>query len=563
MADRKHETTTKGVLKTSKPLASTEKGVGRTGGKRVLPGAEGLEQRLKFETLLADLSARFVGLPARELDREIEAAQKRICQALSLDRSTLGQFLGPKGEATFTHSWAVAGFEPNPLAPVTNLFPWISEEVRRGRTMMFTSIDELPEEAAVDKATLRRIGPKSNLTFPLIVGGRVLGGLSFGSVGREREWPAVLVGRLRLVAEIFANALARKRIEEELRGALSEVERLRDRLRDENLSLREELRGVHGPTRILGHSVAIREVLKSIEQVASAPSAVLITGETGTGKELVARSIHEASGRRDRAMIAVNCGSLPEGLVESELFGREKGAFTGALTRQAGRFELANRSTLFLDEVGDLPPGLQAKLLRVLQDGKFERLGGTRTLEVDVRLLAATNKDLEAEVEAGRFRRDLFYRLNVFRIHIPPLRERPDDIPVLINAAIAELAARMGKEVDPLPAKTMEELVRYPWPGNVRELRNILEHALILCRGRRLEVRSPYQHPVGRSPARTAEAAQRAHVLSVLEGTGWRVKGSGGAAEILGLKPTTLYSMMKRLGLPNRRQKYEPSAKVR
>ena len=562
MANRMNEPSAAGVFKGSKPRASGGKKTGRPPGRRTAPGAEDLEQRLQFETLLADLSARFVGLPAGELDREIEDAQKRICQALGLDRSTLTQFLGPEGGAMFTHSWAGEGFVPNSLIAVDELFPWASAEVRCGRSIQFATLEDLPVEAAIDKATLQRLGPKSNLTFPLVVGGRVLGGLSFGSVGEEREWPAVLVGRLRLVAEIFANALARKRTEEDLRQALAEVERLRDKLRDENLSLREELRGLRGPTRILGHSAAIREVLRHIEQVASAPSAVLITGETGTGKELVARAIHEASGRRDRAMIAVNCGSLPEGLVESELFGREKGAFTGALTRQAGRFELANRSTLFLDEVGDLPPGLQAKLLRVLQDGKFERLGGTRTIEVDVRILAATNKDLEAEVEAGRFRRDLFYRLNVFRIHVPPLRERPEDIPVLVNAVAAELAGRMGKEVDSLPAKTMEELVRYPWPGNVRELRNVIEHALILCQGRRLDVQVRH-HAAGRSPARTAEAAQRAHVRSVLEGTGWRVKGAGGAAEILGLKPTTLYSMMKRLGLPNRRQKYDHSPEVR
>jgi formate hydrogenlyase transcriptional activator len=563
MADRRCETAAAGVPKGSKTCAPSGQKTCRQLGKRPLAGAEGIEQRLRFETLLADLSARFVGLPADGVDREIEGAQKQICQALGLDRSTLGQFLGPKGEPTFTHSWAAAGFEPNPLTPVGDLFPWLSETVRSGRTVCFASADELPEQAATDKETLRRLGPKSNLTLPLVVGGRVLGGLSFGSMREEREWPAALVSRLRLVAEIFANALARKRTEEALTLALSEVERLRDKLHDENLSLREELRSLHGPPRILGRSAAVREVLKSVEQVATAPSAVLITGETGTGKELVARAIHEASQRRDRAMIALNCGSLPEGLVESELFGREKGAYTGALTRQAGRFELAHRSTLFLDEVGDLPAGLQAKLLRVLQDGKFERLGGTRTIEVDVRILAATNKDLEAEVEAGRFRKDLFYRLNVFRIHIPPLRERPEDIPILVNAVVAELAARMGKEVDPLSAKAVEELVRYPWPGNVRELRNILEHAMILCQGRRLEVRSPSQRPIAATRPRTAEAAQRAHVLSVLEGTGWRVKGAGGAAETLGLKPTTLYSMMKRLGLPNRRQRYEPSAKAR
>jgi transcriptional regulator with GAF, ATPase, and Fis domain len=310
---------------------------------------------------------------------------------------------------------------------------------------------------------------------------------------------------------------------------------------------------------ILGQSAAIRKVLRQIAQVAPTTSTVLVTGETGTGKELVARAIHNASPRRDHALVAVNSSALPEGLIESELFGREKGAYTGALTRQPGRFEVANRSTLFLDEIGDLPLNLQARLLRVLEGGRFERLGGTKTIEVDVRVIAATNRNLEEEVASGRFRRDLFYRINVFRIPIPPLRERPEDIPLLVRAFVAEFAARMGKTIDAIPANAVEELLTYPWPGNVRELRNVIEHAMIVSRGRKLEFQSQVSTLKPAPRLRSLEEVERDHIQSVLQRTGWRVKGAGGAAEILALKPTTLFSKMKKLHIPARHQKYDIS----
>ncbi|MEA3278502.1 MAG: sigma 54-interacting transcriptional regulator, partial [Pseudomonadota bacterium] len=280
-------------------------------------------------------------------------------------------------------------------------------------------------------------------------------------------------------------------------------------------------------------------------------STVLIQGETGTGKELVAAAVHRLSERRDKPLIKVNCAALPETLIEAELFGREKGAYTGALTRQAGRFELADGGTLLLDEIGELPTGLQSKLLRVLQEGRFERLGSTRTTQVDVRLIAATNRNLEQAVRDGRFRKDLFYRLNVFPIVMPPLRERAEDIPALVWELVAECCEKTGRKVQSIPQRDMRALQAYAWPGNVRELRNLIERALILTRGSTLRVNHSGDAGQQAPPegAETLEAVERMHIEDVLARTGWRIRGEGGAAAILGLKPTTLEYRIKKLGL--------------
>jgi transcriptional regulator with GAF, ATPase, and Fis domain len=276
---------------------------------------------------------------------------------------------------------------------------------------------------------------------------------------------------------------------------------------------------------------------------------VLVRGETGSGKELVAQAIHRQSPRRSQLMIKVNCAALPSGLVESELFGREKGAYTGAMTRQIGRFEVADGSTLFLDEIGELSLEVQAKLLRVLETGEFERLGSPKTIKVDVRVIAATHRDLAEDIRKGRFREDLYYRLNVFPIRVPPLRERAEDIPLLVWTFLGELSSRMGKKITQVPRKTMEALQRHPWPGNVRELRNVIEHGAILTTGDTLRV--PLLDdvvPVG-APTPTLADSERELILRALEGTRWRIKGPKGAAAALGLNPSTLYSRMKKLGI--------------
>jgi transcriptional regulator with GAF, ATPase, and Fis domain len=292
--------------------------------------------------------------------------------------------------------------------------------------------------------------------------------------------------------------------------------------------------------------------------VAKTDSTVLVTGETGTGKELIVRAIHDLSRRKDKLLVKVNCAALPAGVIESELFGHERGAFTGALTRKTGRFELAHRGTLFLDEIGDLPLELQAKLLRVLQDGEFERVGGTQTLKVDVRLIAATNRDLERAVAEDRFRADLYYRLNVFPIAIPPLRKRSQDVPRLARHFAMLYASKMGRKVGPLTADVLERLTAYSWPGNVRELQNVIERAVIVSSNGRFEAgdfATTSVAPVAASAkpdSRSLEDVERQHIVSVLEQTGWRISGERGAAKILGLKRTTLEARIKKLEISRR-----------
>jgi PAS domain S-box-containing protein len=341
----------------------------------------------------------------------------------------------------------------------------------------------------------------------------------------------------------------RRRREEALRQSYAEIERLKDRLQAESDYLKAEIKVVHPHGEVTGQSPAIQKVLRLVEQVAPTDSSVLIRGETGSGKELVAQAIHRLGPRRSHLLVKVNCAALPSGLVESELFGREKGAYTGAMTRQIGRFEVADGSTLFLDEIGELSLELQAKLLRVLETGEFERLGSPRTIKVDVRVIAATNRDLVEEIKTGRFREDLYYRLNVFPIRVPPLRERAEDIPLLVWTFLEELSTRMGKRITQVPRKTMETLQRHPWPGNVRELKNVIEHAAILTTGDTLRVPVlDAAGPAGAPPATLADA-ERAAILRALGATGWRIKGPKGAAAALGLNPSTLYSRMKKLGI--------------
>jgi DNA-binding NtrC family response regulator len=346
-----------------------------------------------------------------------------------------------------------------------------------------------------------------------------------------------------------------ERAGERLKESLREVENLKGQLEKENVYLRNEFKLLYTHEEIIGQSEAIRRVLADIEKVARTDSTVLITGETGTGKELIARAIHNLSHRRDRVMVTVNCASLPPTLIESELFGREKGAYTGALTRQMGRFEVADGSTLFLDEIGELPLELQAKFLKVLQNGEFERVGSVSTIKVNVRIVAATNRNLAEEIRLGKFRQDLFYRMSVFPIKAPPLREHPEDIPLLINSLMEEFAKRMGKSIHSVPRKTMEDLQRHSWPGNVRELRNLIEQAFIISSGETLRVQLP-REAAGEPPGTlTADDMERQHILKVLGMAKWRIKGSHGAAEVLGLKPSTLYYRMLKLGIPSSRKK--------
>ncbi|GJM43636.1 MAG: hypothetical protein DHS20C21_04780 [Gemmatimonadota bacterium] len=330
------------------------------------------------------------------------------------------------------------------------------------------------------------------------------------------------------------------------------LQREKARLTAHNVYLREELKAEHNFEEIVGTSPAIRDVFKAIEQVAPTDATVLITGETGTGKELIARAIHSRSARRDQVLVKVNCAAIPAGLIESELFGHEKGAFTGALTRKIGRFELADRATIFLDEVGELPLELQSKLLRVLQEGEFERLGSTETHTVDIRVIAATNRELANAVRDGHFRADLYYRLNVFPIDVPALRERQGDIPLLIQYFVLKYGAKMAKSIETISQTAIESMRAYSWPGNIRELENVIERALILSQSSELELGDwlPKASISGPSvPPQTLREVERAHIIAALDVAEWRVSGERGAAKALGLKPTTLEARMKKLGI--------------
>jgi formate hydrogenlyase transcriptional activator len=407
------------------------------------------------------------------------------------------------------------------------------------------------------------------LWFQTLVGLAVFSVLLLVYGMRTRDLRQHAVELRGLVGERDTSLAELDRSHANLENALEEVSTLQKRLERENVYLREEIKETHGFSEVVGTSKGIRRVLGQVEQVAATDTTVLILGETGTGKELVARAIHNRSHRQDRPMVRVNCAALPESLIESELFGHEKGAFTGAAAKRQGRFELADGGTLFLDEIGDLSADLQAKLLRVLQEGEFERVGGTRTLQVDVRVITATNHDLTRAIAEGRFREDLFYRLNVFSIGLPSLRERREDIPLLVWHFAEELAANAGKHFDAIPAPLMDALVRYDWRGNVRELRNVVERAVVLSTGPTLRLDEAFatgilgvgpfeETPVAGSGTRpadgrlddgTLEAIERNHISSVLERCNWKVSGTGGAAEALGLKESSLRYKMKKLGI--------------
>ena len=390
------------------------------------------------------------------------------------------------------------------------------------------------------------LGFKVGCVLPLASRHRILGTLGL----RRRDDTMYTDDEVNFLIQV-ANQIA---VAVENALAYGEIRSLKDKLAEERVYLRDEVRTERNFEEVVGKSTVLRRVLRNVETVAPTDSTVLIYGETGTGKELIARAIHNLSPRRSKAFVKLNCAAIPTGLLESELFGHEKGAFTGAIAQRIGRFELADGGTIFLDEVGEIPLDLQTKLLRVLQEREFERLGSGRTLRTDARLIAATNRDLAALVAEKRFRADLFYRLNVFPVHMPPLHERPEDIPLLVRHFVEHYARRMKRAIETIPSETMEVLTRYRWPGNVRELQNLMERAVILSPGPvlhvplgDLDVRATGGQP--RGPAQTLEEAERAHIVATLTDTNWVVAGARGAAVRLGMNRSTLQFRMKKLGI--------------
>ena len=511
--------------------------------------ARELDERSAFERAVADIAARFTAVDIADVDDRIIESQRQLCGLLEVDRSWLWE---PHGDLfTCTHLWSRDDIQtpvpvPDALEAREHL-PWLVSQLEAGQIIAVSGIDEVP--SAADRESLRRIGTISTIAVPLAVGSRLIGILSFGTLRTERVWSGYTMEGLKLIAAVMANGLARHQATQALRSALDEVRRLRARLAPENAQVRREVKVLKLPRQVAVDSASVRHLMEQVEQVAPTTATVLLMGETGSGKEVFAEAIHELSPRRHKPMVRLNCAAIPVSLIESELFGRERGAYTGALSRQAGRFEIADGSTIFLDEIGELPLDVQVKLLRVLQERTVERLGSSHPIKVNVRVIAATNRNLEQAVADKTFREDLYYRLNVFPLRVPPLRERVQDIPSLAWTFIDEFAGAFGKTIESLSKTSLEAMQRYSWPGNVRELRNVIERAVIIANGPNLVVELPQPTAATRRKSLKFVDVETEHIRSVLESTGGRIRGSGGAAELLGLKPTTLESRMTRLGI--------------
>jgi len=507
------------------------------------------EEIMGFQRLVGELIESLLGAEGATLDGAVTEGLSRVAAVLHLDMAAVWQTSADGSTATPTHFW-VHQPVPRPLDSIsTASIPWVVSRLKDGEPALFSRIDDIPY--VLDRELFDRTGTTSGAVFPLPVPGRAgqqLRALCFGSMN-GLDWSGALVEQLQLVAAVIGQALSRRHVESALRSALNEVDELNAEMGSEIAHLRGETRRTSDSNSIVLESPAIKHAFKQVESVAPMPATVLLLGETGSGKEVFAQAIHDLSPRRHRTMVKVNCAAIPSALIESELFGRERGAYTGAISRQMGRFEVANQSTLFLDEIGELPVDIQVKLLRALQHRVFERLGSHQSIKVDVRIIAATNKNLEKAVEDKTFREDLYYRLNVFPVVVPPLRERADDIPGLVWAFIDEFSRAFGKPIESIAKESMREMQSYHWPGNVRELRNVIERAVIVSTGRHLHVSLPRTSPQVAPASMALADLEVAHIRAVLEGTNWRVRGAGGAAERLGLKPTTLESRMAKLGI--------------
>ena len=521
------------------------------------------ESELEDITQLAvTLSGHLTRVPVDHIAEAIGEALDRVAAAVRVDDCQFVEFAEP-GEVARTFLAARFARSGHALpAPEA----WLVGRLARGEVVSISSPEDLPPEALAQRGPVATIASSSVLGVAASEAGRVACALVVNGGRWSRRWPQPLVARLQLIAEILGAALQRRRHESALRANLAEIERLNARLQADNVYLKEEIKSYHDFDDIVGESHSLRLALARVAQVAPTNSTVLLQGQTGTGKELFARALHERSRRHARPLVRVNCAALPPTLVESELFGHEKGAFTGAVGMRQGRFELADGGTIFLDEIGDLPHDIQVKFLRVLQEGEFERVGSSRSKRVDVRVIAATHHNLEKAVAEGRFRSDLYYRLSVYPIHLPSLRERIDDIPRLVWFFIHRHQRDLGRKIAKVPESLMDSLQRYAWPGNVRELENVVERAMIASEGDTLHLDAPLvpsvrSHVVSTQGPDNLDDVQRAHIENVLRRCGWRINGVGNAAERLGIHPNTLRFRMKKLGVvcPEGRGRRRPS----
>lgn len=512
-----------------------------------------LERRDQFQVLVANISSRLVKVPNDKADEEFRDCLAETCRYFGAERSFIFDLNRETNRAEMAYFYSAAG---NPFGKDIALsrFPEYVQRIKDGKDVIIDDASTLPEEMRTDRESLEKVGIKSLLVLPLTLENDVVGGMTMGRIYEQRNWSDQDVIEVRVLAELFTSFLQRVKSRRELDEALRDLNHATERLEAENVYLREEVELSHGFDDIIGKSRAVLRSLQQVEQVAPTKATVLVLGETGTGKELIARALHELSDRKDRPLVRVNCAALPANLVESELFGYEKGAFTGADSAKRGRFDLADESTLFLDEIGEIPIELQAKLLRVLQEGEFERLGGSETVKVDVRLVVATNRDLAEAVAEGSFRSDLYYRINTFPIMLPSLRERGDDIQLLAEHFVHLHSPRLGREIEEISAEMIRQLREYSWPGNVRELEGIVQRALISSQGPVLTLAEPLIKEA--EPARIIgttiadlKLVERDHIVSVLEATNWKISGHSGAASQLGIPPSTLRSKMKKLSI--------------
>ena len=512
-----------------------------------------------YERLAVSLSSRFSTLEPDDVDAALARALEQIGQAFGVEECTLLAF-GEPASPTVTRSWASPPYAPSCDQDLAGM-PWLLQRLARNAPVATTPAADLPHAASQDRAHAGRTGLPARFAVPVVVGTRVAYGLMIATRQRHLEWRSPLVERLRLMGEIIGGALERIRQEGSTRASQAAGARGAERTTADSLYLEEEARNQAEADQIIGESPALRVAMTRLGQVAPLDATVLLLGETGTGKELFARALHDRSRRRDRMLIRVNCAALPASLIESELFGHERGAFTGAVSMRQGRFELADGGTIFLDEIGDLAPELQAKLLRVLQEGEFERVGSSKTRRVDVRVIAATHVDLEKAVAEGRFRSDLYYRLTVFPITLPPLRDRLEDFPQLVWFFIHRRQRDMGRRITRVPNSVMQALQSHDWPGNVRELENVIERAMIRSTDGTLQLDDPLRvdprlrQALPSSCGDTLDAVQRSHIERVLRECGGRINGAGNAAVRLGIHPNTLRFRIKKLGvlLPERR----------
>jgi formate hydrogenlyase transcriptional activator len=498
-----------------------------------------------MERAIADAASLLASTEPATLDEAIVECFAQLAQVLAVNRIQLWAELG-REDAVPSHEW------PNPAAadtiPNLTALPFMKAPLARHESAWFGTLDDVP--ALDQRELLGRRGISAAAAVPVACGRTGTGALVLIGTTGARTWPAIVIEALRAFGGITGQALSTKANHQAWRSAVERLQQLRAQMTNDRDEPRPTAATWRPSSLMVSESAAIQQAIAQAEQVAASTATVLLLGETGVGKEVFAQMIHRLSARHQRAMISVSCGAIPSALIESELFGRERGAYTGALTRQIGRFEAANQSTLFLDEIGELSNEVQIKLLRVLQERVIERLGSTQQIRVDARIIAATNRNLSKAVDDGNFREDLFYRLNVFPITIPPLRERIEDIPGLVWDFIDEFSKALGKSIESVSEESMRQLRLYPWPGNVRELRNVIERAVIVATGPRLTVSMPE-----RGPARPAlssmslKSLETEHIRETLERTHWRIRGRGGAAERLGLKPTTLEGRMAKLGL--------------